>query len=193
MPNPLDSDFKIEPMNAPLMNGAQGPDAALYVRFYSSPQLNKAMTEKEGRPIYEDRDFVEIRRPGSPHPLFEGEAREKDKVRFPAQWNAYKNKGDQNVVGTRIEFWPQVNTVQVATLKYLNIFTVEQLAAADDLAIQKIGMGGRELHEKAKVYLKLASDTGIPQKLAAENVKLKDELNELRKEMRELSAQLKGK
>lgn len=187
--NPTDSGFEVVPMNG----SARNPDAALYVRFYSSPQLNKVQSEKEGRPVFEDRDFIEIRKPGSPHPLFEGAAREKDKTRFPAQWKAYKGKEGDGITGTRIEFWPQVSTIEVATLKYLNIFTVEQLAAADDISIQKIGMGGRALHEKAKVYLKLANDTGVPQKLAAENVKLKDEIAELKKEMRELAAKVSGK
>jgi len=162
----------------------------LIVRFYLEAVHMKYKSEKEGRPIFEDREFVSIIPIGDNKTQIVREATDDDRSRFPEEYARFK-KGDQDAVsGTPLKEWPYMRPSQIRMLNYLNVFTVEHLAELSDDAISRIGTGGRKLIEQAKAYLAKAKDTGATQHYAAENERLNNELAEMRRQLAELASRI---
>jgi len=175
------------------MQQTETGDAALWVKFYSEPVHMAAKSEKEGRPIYEDRDFIEIITPGDSTSVIRRQARDDDKQRFARVWERYKAGQELSPEGTPIEAWPAITRAQVEELKYMKCFTVEQLAATSDAQCQRLGMAMMGLRTKAKAFLESARDTAAAQRYATENEQLRREMEDLRAEFAKLSSDRKGK
>ena len=80
---------------------------------------------------------------------------------------------------------------EAATLKAMNIYTVEQLSEVSDETVGRLGMGGRDLRTKAQSFLAVAKDTAMAGKQAVEIQRLKED-NELQKmELEELRQTVK--
>jgi len=62
--------------------------------------------------------------------------------------------------GIPIKGWGVIGPAQQETLTKLHILTVEQLAAANDEGVRRIGMGGMELKNKAQAWLKSLKKSG---------------------------------
>jgi len=160
--------------NNPQFVGAYNPDAALTVRFHRRPIQQPFLSQKEGRPIFHDVDFIEIFTPGNSLNIIDTPVREEHKRRFPQQWAAFQNAhgGDQREIGTALTAWPFLTASQAEEFKALKFFTVEQVANASDLQLQSLGMvGGANPHvirDRAKAYLSAAAGTAVPQAIAAE-------------------------
>lgn len=174
--------------------GARNPDSALHVRFYVRPIRNQVMSEKEKRPIFEDKVFVEIQTPGSTLNIIDTFAREDHKARFPLQWAHFQNTQgkSEGQVGTPIEHWGGLSPAQIEMLRAQKFFTVESIAFASDLQIQSIGMtAGMQPHafrQRAKLYLEASQGD-------AKNSQLLDELSaerEARKTLEERLARLEA-
>jgi len=148
-------------------------DQTLLVRFFMQPWHNKVKSDEEGRPIFEEKPYVEIMQPGNKDSIIRRPATERDKQRFPEHYKRFELRQDQDVVtGTPREEWPGITRSQVEELRFLNIRTVEQLAELADSNAQNI-MGVQMLKAKAKEYLD-ASKEGA----AAAELKAQKELNE---------------
>lgn len=102
---------------------------------------------------------------------------------FEAVYRQWKETNTIPENGTSIKAWPLLSPAQVATVLAANIRTVEDLATANEDAIRRLGMGGRDLKTKAVAWLDSAKDAG---KVAAENAALKLELDGLREQVQEL-------
>ncbi len=76
----------------PLDSDIQNPDASLHVVFYSKPVQNMFQTEKEGRPIFRDVDYVRIMLPGDKNNIIDTFASDDHKRRFPLHWAHYQNQ-----------------------------------------------------------------------------------------------------
>lgn len=106
--------------------------------------------------------------------------------RIPSFWlDAYerslknfKEAQENPEFGTPVKDWPSASPAQIRTLLEINIRTVEELAAANEEALGRIGMGGRALKQKAIIWLESAQDSG----------KLTEEVNSLRQQNEELLA-----
>jgi hypothetical protein len=70
-------------LDNPDYTGATNPDSRLAVMFYSKPIENEFQSMAQGRPIFEDRDFVKIFVPGDPTTVVDTFVREDHKARFP--------------------------------------------------------------------------------------------------------------
>jgi len=140
------------------------PDSRLVVKFYSKPMQNDYQTAQQGRPIFEDVDFIRINVPGDNTLTVDTPAREDHKARFPLHWAHYKNtKGDdQSNIGTPLSQWPILTASQAEELRALKFYTVESIATASDAQIQRIGMlagmAPYAFRERAMRYLKVAQD-----------------------------------
>lgn len=159
-------------------------------RFFIRPVQNMALSEAEGRPVFNDREMVEIRIPGDKHLTWEGDVTEKliiggraidARERWPEQYAAFKRGEQRAVTGTPLEMWPHqlMTAARVAELKAINIMSVEELEAVPDNVIPKMGMGGRELRDEARAYLKRAKDAAADNALARENAELRARLDAL--------------
>jgi hypothetical protein len=115
-------------------------------------------------------------------------------IRFRAAYDQFKQGLEPVVDGTHIKMWPAVSPAQAATIIGAGIRSVEDLAAANESALARIGIGARELQRKALTWLETARTTG---KAAAEidslrvhNSQLESSMDELRVELAKLRAQV---
>jgi hypothetical protein len=125
-------------------------DAQLHVEFY---------TREDGPSA--GNTYVRIQAPGDKTSVIDQPLRDDHKARFPRQWLHYQiqqNEGAASQIGTPLTEWykdapEEINRDQVAELGILKFVTVEQLALASDSQLQRIGMGGVGLRERARMYL----------------------------------------
>lgn len=159
------------------------PYAGAHVIFYKEPVENTYKSKDAGYPVFEERDFIEIMYPGNTLNIIRREVIDSDKATFPRHWALYQQMGVPTHVGMPVEEWPVVTRSVSKSLKALGFHTVEQVAAASDQNIARMGMAcGMEPHtfrEKARAYLASAADTAEAQKYAQENAELRQRLKDL--------------
>lgn len=145
---------------------------------------------QEGRPIFEDREFVTILIPGDRTMEVVREASAEDKLRFADSYNRFKagRAGVDTVAGTPLEALTWLTASQVREFRAINVFTVENLASMSDAVLGNFGLGAREFRTKAQAYLDAASGNAGTTKLAAENEALKADIEALKAQMKELAA-----
>lgn len=169
-------------------------DAALLVQFYMHAVRQGAASEKAGRDIFKDEEYVwirfagdrtkEIRRPVD-HEGRNGHA--PDSERWPKAWMAFKNSQAQVHEGTPLESFPLLGTSTVLNFKAYNIHTVEQLASVPDSTIHNLGTGAMDLREKAKAWLKAASDASAVTQMQSELAKRDADIAALKQQITELA------
>lgn len=156
-------------------------------RFFTDAVQNMAQSEKEGRPIFEDKEMVEIRVPGDKHLTWIGPVTEKMRIngqlidsreRWPEHYAAFKRGEQRAVTGTPLEHWPNpgLTAARVAEYKAINILSVEELANVSDSALPKMGMGARELREQARAYIEKAKGAAADNAMARELADLRARL-----------------
>lgn len=138
-------------------NARYAEDSKLFVTFFKHPREDKAASLKEGRPIYQEVDYVRIMVPGDKDSVVVRPARLLDKQRFAKQFAAYEQGEKEYQEGMPLKAWPMVTRGQVEELKYFGIHTVEQLADLADIHVQKF-MGMGTLKEQAKAYIQQAKE-----------------------------------
>lgn len=168
------------------------PEFTVFPRFYIEAVQHSAKSEAAGRPIFEDREYVEIRIAGDNKSVVVRKVSEEDKQRWPTAYAAFKNGLEAPVEGTPLHHWPALSVSQVAELRALNINTVEALAALSDTGISKIGFNGRVMVAKAKAFLDTAKGTADAQKMAAENEALRADIEMLKEQIKALGNLPKG-
>ena len=169
--------------------------------FYKKALPNNFRTEQEGRPIFDDVDMVKIYISGDSHNVIDTLVREDHKQRFPREWMNYMNKNgnDPHLSGTPLSQWPLITVAQAEELKALKFFTVENVAAASDAQLQRLGMtAGMSPHAfrvRAVNFLKVAKEEADVTKneemiaqLQAENAKIKAETDAKIAQMQEQMA-----
>lgn len=127
--------------------------------------------------------------------------------RFPEEWlshyvnmyAAWKQGNEIPVNGTPLRLWPAISPAQLKTLLGLNFMTVEDLAAANEEGISRLGMGGRALKQRAVEWLAAAQNIGKSAERAAdlgqqleraltENQKLQEQLAAAQRQVQLLRA-----
>lgn len=160
-------------------------DKRLYVNFYVRAVMNNFKSSEQGRPIFDEVDFIRIIIPGDKNNVVDTKVTEEHKMRFEKQFERFKKNQEQATTGTPLEVWPQMTVGQVAELKAINIHTVEQLAEVPDNLAQKI-MGSHALRAKAKQFLESAAGEAANSKMAAELEKRDIELAALKEQMAQI-------
>ena len=143
----------------------QNADSRLAVKFYKRAVKLEHESNESGRPIFKDFDFVRIMVAGDNLTEIDTYAQESHKQRFPRQWLQYQATQDYSneIIGTPVEQWPLISQSQAQELRGVKFMTVESIANASDLQLQRIGMiAGMSPHafrDKAKSILNLASES----------------------------------
>lgn len=185
-------------LDNPDFSGASNPDSRLAVIFYSKPVENEFQSQAQGRPIFEDREFVKIFVPGDNTTAIDTPAREDHKKRFPLHWAHYMNKhgGDQREIGTPLAQWPRLQPSQAEELRALKFYTVESIASAADAQLQRIGMvagmSPYAFRDAAIRFLSLASDDSKAAEVEARAKALEEENKALREQMETRDAEVKA-
>lgn len=133
--------------------GASGPE---YVEFFKKEVPHAGESEKAGRPIYVNQDFVRVRIPGERDDVVR-KVRDEDKMRWPRQWQQFQLNQTQTPDGTPVDVLFPGDPAKVANLRALGFHTIEMIDKASDVALQSIGMGARELQAKARRFLEVAN------------------------------------
>ena len=177
-------------------------DENLYAEFYTKAVKQNFASEEAGRPIFADVVYVKIMTPSDQLTQIDTIAREDHKARFPRQWAHFMNKqaGQQQVVGTPVGEWPLITASAAEELRALKFYTVELIANANDMQMQRIGMiagmSGHSLRDKARAFLNLATDSAEEAKREAEIAELKAENERIRaetdKKLAEMQDQMKA-
>jgi hypothetical protein len=171
------------PLDSDVPNG----DEQLHVEFY--------ITDAKG---WEGKPFVRINIPGDKTNIIEQPVREDHKARFPRQWLYFQMKQSEKdapqVIGIPLSKWNQdapeeLTRGHIEELHILKFQTVEQVAGASDQQLQRLGMGGPGLRERAKAYLNRRNR----QETQGELEETKRQLAELQAQMTALTARKPGR
>jgi hypothetical protein len=188
-------DFDFVPTSHNLTLGLGGGsqlaamNAGITPVFFLEPTLNPKRTAEEGRPIFEDQERVRLFVAGDPYNQVVHPVDHAMRERFPEAYRAYKEKREMHIDGTPIRQWALLTPANIAEFEAIKIFSVEALAQVPDSSLQRV-MGLREWREKAKTWLAVNKDSAAAVKYAEENVRLNDEIGELKRQMAELGAQV---
>ncbi|MGI9338549.1 MAG: hypothetical protein ACR2P4_08585 [Gammaproteobacteria bacterium] len=154
---------------------AYGNDQGILVEFYKDV--------KSGKP------YVSMRFAGDKHTDVRREVRESDKRRFPMHWKAFEEGTSQFEGQTTIEELPFVDEAARMHLKALHIFTAESLASVSDGNLKNIGMGARDLRQKAQKFLEEKAKSAGYDELKAKEAQYESDKAEMQARIAELEAQ----
>ncbi len=148
----------------------QNADSQLHVEFYHF----------KDEP-YKGVPFVRIMIPGDKTNIVEQRVREDHKERFPRQWLYFQMQNNEQTptIGTPLFDWhtnapADLTRNQLEELQILKFQTVEQVALASDSQMQRIGMGGAGLRERARSYLQNKNRSDSASELEETKQKLAD-------------------
>ncbi len=168
-----------------------GNDVARVIpMFFIESVPDEVASATAGRPIFRDEERVEIIFPGNPHTRPVKIVTNEERMKWPEQYKAFKAGQEMPLDGTPIEEWPRLKKSQVLELKAIGFMTIESIAAMNDLAMQRIGLGGRQLAELAKAFLDDAERLKLNEQQNAVINRQDAELAALKNQVAQLSALL---
>lgn len=158
-------------------------DKKLLVKFYTKTVPDNDASAAEGRPMFKDKEYVDIRVPGARDGVGRP-ATPRDKQRFPQHYLAYKNRMEAPLEGTPLSEYPAISRSLADQLSFQNIKTVEQLADLNDSLMHTIP-GAQNFKQKAKDWLESTKDDGVLSRM-------RDELSQRDLKIQEQGDQLAG-
>jgi len=159
-----------------------------YVSFETVSVEDRAASIQAGHYVGRDVDMVYITPAGSKDRIERVVSEWFDKLRddmaadrvprtwveaFRAEYEAYKAGSSRPVNGTPVSDWPGISPSQLKTLQSLRLLAIEDVAAMNEEAIARVGMGARSLKQRAIDYLAASENVG---KVAEESSRLRAEL-----------------
>lgn len=160
-------------------------------RFHIKAVQNNFRTEQEGRPIFEDFEYVEIWIPGDQRSVVDRRVKPDDRARWPNHYAAFKAEKEYIGEGLPLAEWSAVTRSQVEEMKHFKIFTVEQLANLSDAQLQgSFAIGGTALREQARAYVATAAGQAPTAKLIADGLAKDATITELKEQMTAMQAQI---
>lgn len=178
------------------------------LRIWKDAAQNNFLTQREGRPIFDEVTYIEVISPGSGNstPIFEAirvlapEAKA-DKPKYGMKYDEYKKyildfeaseNHDASLTGTPLSQWAEMTRTMVASLKVGKIFTVDALAALPDSKLTVVGPDGRTWREKAKAYIENAKSNAYATEIAAQLERQKADNAMLQDQIKALAAQVEA-
>ncbi len=166
-------------------------DKLLIVKFYHDAKENKFKSFHEGRPVFDDVEMLEINFPADRAKSLQvpahaewkrfGTTRVTYAERFKEHYARFKLNEGPVVEGTPLSEAPFLSMAQKASLKALQVYTIEQLSSLTGQALKNIGAGGLALQQQAEAYMAKASGT-------ADVVKMQIEIEDLKRQLAERPA-----
>ena len=150
----------------------EAADNKLAIKFFVKPVQNDEKSAAEGRPIFDDKEYIEIRVPGDQSNVIIKPVRDEERHRFRRQYDAFKRGHEEQGSGTPLAEVPWITRSQVEELKYLKVNTLEQLAELNDGVCSRFP-GMTTLKQRAQRHLELAKEAAPSQALE----KFKEEMN----------------
>lgn len=139
-----------------------------YVRFEQRTEEDRAASIASGGLKMRDVAFVIVMQPGSKD-TFEQNAEQwlahiakcTEDGSYPAEWSDHFHREyakwqagmETGELGMPIREWPSLSKAQAENLIAIGVRTIEDAAAMNEQAMQRGGMGSREIKNKAIAYL----------------------------------------
>lgn len=120
-----------------------------------------------GRPIFHEREYVEIRIPGNKDEIRCRPVRNSDRLNWPREYAAFKAGAEAPETGTPLDQIPFVTKVQVEEYGFFKIRTAEQLVGMSDQLAQRF-MGHAALKARVQAFLDAAAGAAPAEKLRTE-------------------------
>ena len=175
-------------------DGQPKPSPAMPQFFVEAVHM-EFLSKQEGRPIYNDQERVKIIIPGDRRAMAVEPVNDEHKARWPKEYAAFKAGLEAPLEGTPLREWPvsAMTASRAEELAYLHIKTVEQLAAVNDAQLNNLGMGARELRERARLWLSVAQQGAAPiERLQSENERLSRENERLTRELTDANLEIRA-
>jgi hypothetical protein len=163
------------------VRGRYAADAGVHARFYTVAVHNEDKSATEGRPIYDEKDWIEIIASGNANNIIRRKASDEDKQRFHRQYTIFER--DRSLTGEQLTGTPLaevswVTKSQVAEMAYMRIHTLEQLAVVDDNTCSRFA-GLYDMKRKAKAAMEAAQKSAPMTEMALQMEQMKVQLEEL--------------
>ncbi len=172
-------------------------DKKLLVKFYIKPRPDPAETIKQGRPIFKDIEYIDIRIPGDRTGGIARPASFADKQRFAPHYKAFQDRTEVPLSGTPLIEWPLITRSLAEELAFHHVKTVEHLSTMSDTNIGKF-MGLNALKAKAIKWLEQAGEEAKVHELQDQLLERDEriatqgtQIEELQKQMLELMGERK--
>lgn len=166
-------------LNNPEFVNPINPDSLLHVEFYWKEPVDKWKSEAAGKEVRAPkRPYIRMMKPGDQTSIIETPVRDDHKARFPRQWLSWQMKekmiegASDDVPGWKLDDWSVLNDDQRHELRFHRFSTVEQLAGASDAQLQKLGMGGISLRERARAAVKAKNRSEFDAEMKAKDAEL---------------------
>ena len=173
-------------------------DERLGVQFYNRVVEDVEATLREGRKCFKSREYVRIMVPGDRSNIVDrpvqktGILPSDDTLRFQQQYARFKARQEQPMAeGTPLGLWPLISETLVEEMKYVNIFTVEQLAEINDSFVGKIPRGS-ELKRRAQEFVAAMKDQGLVGKLQTELAERDNRIETLERAIADQAAKIEA-
>ena len=161
-------------------------DNKTYVKFYIRPLHDEEASAEQGRPIYHDTEYIEIRTPGNETNIIRRPVSDLDRRRFSGQYRSFKAGELEQTTGTPLSEVPWITRSQVEELSYLRINTIEILAEVNDDVCTRIP-GLFKLKQRAQIYVQQAKEAAPNLALQKKNEELENRLATMEQAMEEQS------
>jgi hypothetical protein len=183
---------------APGVPGVSPGNKGAFAQFSRVPVKNLMLSDRAGSDIFQEEIHVRILMPGDPLSipqrrvkLADGQIVGQEWIDgFPKEWAAFESGVEQMPDGTPLSEWPRCTVSLKATLNSIHIFTVEQLATANEAALERVGMGARKLQAEARAFVEVRDNTAASMRLAAEAETARQAMVEMTDRMQEMQRQL---
>lgn len=174
-------------------------DTPPLILFFKEEAVKDERASRDGPPVFYPTHQVRVVVAGSKSnegPIYELARKLSDGTwkqdrqacqRFGRPYEDWKAGRASSDTGTPLEQWPLMDVAMVATLKASHVYTVQQLATLSDSALDtSIRRGGREWRAKAQAWLDEARTAAGDVEARAENARLREELDGLKKQVQQL-------
>ena len=157
-----------------------GNGKKLNAQFFMEAVQDQTASDKAGRPIFNETEFVRIIVPGDGLNIVVREVRPIDRETFAEQYRAFKSNQEQPVVGTPLDKVPFLTKARVMEFQALGLKTAEHVRDMSDAVAQKF-MDAHGLRKRITDFLAAASDAAPMEKLNAELAERDQEILALKK------------
>lgn len=165
-------------------------EATILAEHPENPKLY--VVAPAGRPVYTEREFIRIIKPGDRDSVLEVPLDKDYKLRFAARYQQWKeNNGGEGAIGTPLREVPFINSALREEMAFFGIHTAEQLVNLADNVKQHF-MGINALQQRVQLWLGGTSGNAAIEKLTRESQAKDAELRALQEAVASLQQQLAG-
>jgi hypothetical protein len=191
-------------------NVALMPQRPPYVEFEQRSEEDREATIKAGHYVARDIDYAIIRAIGAKDAVEKPAAQWLEHIErqasrgqyrrewvqfFRQQYEDWKKGFEPTPNGLHVRQWPGASRAEVDMLVAAKIYTVEDLAEANEEALTRVGMGARGLKQRARAWLDTASKNGSAEELASLRERTANQekrIEALLEQIAELTAEVKA-